>query len=158
MLDDAPYKSVLMKALGICMALAAAVPTASLAQVGRTAEDCRRTYGHGIEEVQAGDTVIRKFHSGGFEIAVFFKSFGNPHLPRAFRVSYKKMPSDWSPESKEWKGAHIPEDQLLQLLSANAASEKWTGSRVEGFRSGNGALIANFDPTTNELVVEKTLP
>lgn len=147
-----------MKALGICMALVAVVPAASLAQVGRTAEDCRRAYGNSIEEVQAGDTVIRKFHSGGFEIAIFFKPFGNPHLPRAFRISYKKMPSDWSPEIKEWKGAHIPEDQLLQLLSANAASGQWAGSREEGFRSGNSTLIGNFDPHTNELVVEETLP
>jgi hypothetical protein len=157
-LADASYKNVVMKALGICMALVTAIPAVSLAQVGRTVEDCRRAYGHDTKEVQAGDTVIRKFHSGGFEIAIFFKEFGNPHLQRAFRISYKKMPSDWSPEVKEWKGAHIPEDQLLQLLSANTASGQWAGSREEGFRSGNGTLIGNFDPNTNELVVEKTFP
>ena len=138
-------------------ALIALLTTTAMGRVGSSAMDCWRKYGDPVAEVEAGNSTIRTFRTRGFEIKIFFHGSRPDPKQRAFRICYKKMPSDWTPETSQWRGAHIPSEQMQQLLAENGGKRKWTGTREEGFKTEDGYLIASFDPSSNELVIETPL-
>ncbi len=126
-----------------------------MASIGMTARNCWKKYGKVKEERKVGDTeVVRKYLSAGFEVHIFFAGSLGMGEEKAFRIAFRKLPSDWSPEAEVWRGAHIPAEQMKSLLSESSDNKKWLGTATDGFRSEDGTLIASLDPSTNELVIE----